>query len=129
VPIDPQLSWGIDDDNEPVWPTRAVGAPFRGARCIHIRFLRRPLIGDFIDNVEELIRGDTRSCVTQTLGPRGCVRNQRIGHFIEISKYYYIREGYEVTYVRVVAMSLSNKFLYYNNKHAYAGIPVIVLHI
>jgi hypothetical protein len=25
-----------DDDNEPVWPTWAVGACFRGARCIHI---------------------------------------------------------------------------------------------
>jgi hypothetical protein len=25
-----------DDDNEPVWPTWAVGALFRGVRCIHI---------------------------------------------------------------------------------------------
>ena len=25
-----------DDDKKPVWPTWAVGALFRGARCIHI---------------------------------------------------------------------------------------------
>jgi hypothetical protein len=25
-----------DDDNKPVWPTWAVGALFRGARCVHI---------------------------------------------------------------------------------------------
>ena len=29
-------SRSIDDDNEPVWPTWAVGALFRSVRCIHI---------------------------------------------------------------------------------------------
>jgi hypothetical protein len=37
------VDWGIyldddvaDDNNKPVWPTWAMGALFRGVRCIHI---------------------------------------------------------------------------------------------